>query len=225
MQSIASVFSNVASDPQAMQRIGAMLVNAAVNNQSMGRLDGLVAQQRAELEALRVSDRAAYDLRISEAQKMLLEANSMDPKWYARLAMADVAGMEEKQFNQTMRNIAVRQGGNLDTGQQNAYERKQKLHTARSRALAYNTAYMAADQAKSQRQTQAVSLIGPDTAGMAAWDRETELLAGQERARRESSDSTWAPVLSGLVTPNHRPAESPVPDEEEDPLTQDFGQD
>lgn len=223
MQNIMNMIPGVGGDQTAMNRIGAMLINAAVNNQSMGRLDNLVNQQRAELAALRVSDRAAHDLKISEAQKMLQAADRMDPQWYARLAMADVAGMEETQFRQTMRNIAVRQGGSLDDGQQKAYERGQKLHTARSKALAYNQGFAGATVAQQQIRGQAAGLIGPDEASYRNITAQQAIEQGAYRERAGLVADTFAPLVSELNTPNHRPAETPIPDEEEDPLTRSFG--
>lgn len=223
MQSIMSMIPGVGGNTDAMGRIGSMLINAAVNNQRMGRLDGLVSQQKAELEALRVKDRVAYDQKISEAQKILADADRMDPQWYARLAMADVAGMEETQFKQTMRNIAVRQGGSLDDGQQKAYERGQKLHTARSKALAYNQGFAGATVAQQQIRGQAAGLIGPDEASYRNITAQQAIEQGAYRERAGLVADTFAPLVSELNTPNHRPAETPIPDEEEDPLTRSFG--
>jgi len=216
LQSIGNMIPGVSGNPEAMNRIGAMLINAVVNGQRMGNLDGLVEQQRAELEALRIRDQAAYDTRITEARKLLQEADRMDPQWWARLAMADVAGMEEKQFNQTMRNIAVRQGGSLDDGQMKAYERKQKLHTARSKALAANQAYISADTAKSQRTAQAVGLMGPDTASFANLNAQHQLQNDAFGARAHFENEAWSGILEGMNRPNTGNPESGVPDEEDE---------
>ena len=207
---ITRTFGNIGQT--AINRIGAVLTNAAVNGQSMGRLDGLVAQQRAELEALRVSDKAAYDQRISAAQQILSSADRMDPAWYARTRMADVAGMEANQFEQTMRNIAVRQGGAFDSGQQNAYERGAALHAARSKALAYNQGFVEATGTQNNLRAQGAGLLGPDTAGFQNWQADTELRAAQERAHREASNSTWGGVGAALFGEhNYNPSTSPDP--------------
>lgn len=217
MSSIRSIFGNISQD--MARRVGAALVNAAVNGQSMGRLDGLVAQQRAELEALRQSDLAAYNQRISTAQQILTDADRMDPAWHARIAMADVAGMEANQFRQAMRNIAVRNGGSLDAGQQNAYERGAALHTARSKALAYNQRFGQAQQAQTQTRAQAAQLFTPNTAGMDAWRLGNELVAGQERARREADHSTWSGLTTAIFEQDYSPATSPDPSAEDEDNT------
>jgi len=216
MNGIRSMFGNV--DMQSLRRIGASIVNAAVNGNSMGRLDGLVEQQRAELEALRQSDLAAYNQRIAAAQSILTDADRMDPTWYARIRMADVAGMEANEFRQAMRNIAVRQGGSLDEGQRKSYQRGHALHAARSKALAWGRGFVEAEGAQNQLRAQGAALLGPNEAGFRTWQADTELLAARERARREASHSTWGGVIAGLSEQDYNPATRPDPsaDEEED---------
>lgn len=209
MNGIRGIFGQVSG--QTMNRIGAAIINAAVNGQSMGRLDGLVAQQRAELQALAARDRVAYQQRISTAQTILADADRMDPAWVARTRMADVAGMEANEFQQAMRNIATRQGGSLDAGQRKAYERGQSLHTARSKALAYNQGFTQAQGVQNQIRAQGAQLLGPDTAGFQNWQAGTELAAAQERAHREADNSTWGGFGAALFERDHPAATSPDP--------------
>lgn len=206
---IRSMFGNV--DPQTLNRIGSAVINAAVNGQSMGRLDGIVAQQRAELAALRNSDMAVYQQRINTAQQILSDADRMDPSWYARTRMADVAGMEANQFRQAMRNIAVRQGGSFDSGQANAYERGAALHTARSKALAYTTAFGDATQAQNSMRAQGAALLGPDDARFRNLQADAEIQAGWNRAHQESAQSTWGGLAAGLFEGDYKPSTSPDP--------------
>lgn len=207
--SIRSMFGNI--DPRTMSRIGAALVNAVVNGQSGGQLSNLVAQQRAELEALRVKDTAAYDQRISAAQQILVDAEKSDPAWHARLAMADVAGTEANEFRQAMRNIAVRQGGSLDSGQAKAYERGQSLHTARSKALAYNRRFSEAEVVRNQLRGQGAALLGPNDAAFQNINAQTELAAGEWDAQRQLRESTWGGLGAAIFEPDHDPAPSPDP--------------
>ena len=220
MNGVRQIFGNVSG--QTMQRISAALINAAVNGQSMGQLDGLVAQQRAELEALRQSDAAAYQQRINVAQQILADADRMDPSWMARIRMADVAGMEANQFQQAMRNIAVRQGGSLDAGQRKAYERGSALHTARSKALAYGQAYNEAQLGQNQLRAQGAQFLGPNDAGFRTWQADTELRAAQERAHREASNSTWGGIAAGLFERDYPAATSPDPSANQNENTNSF---
>lgn len=214
MGGIRQVFGNV--DGDTMRRIGATLVNAAVNNQNMGNLNALVAQQRAELEALAASDKAAYDQRIAAAQQILSDADKMDPMWHARVAMADVAGVEANEFRQTMRDIAVRQGGSYDKGQQKAYSRGQALHTARSKALVYNQAFKQAAVGRNQLRNAGAQLLGPNTAGMRAWELGTDLEAARYREESDNRRDTFG-TFAGLAMEagDHRAATSPDPSEPE----------
>lgn len=222
MNSLRSMFGAGTSSLD-LNRIGAAIVNAAVNGQSMGRLDGLVARQRAELEALKTSDRAVYDQRIAAATQMLHDADKMDPAWMARVRMADVAGMEAIANRQAMRNIATRKDGSLDEGQKRAYERSGALHTARSKALVYNKAYTDGQTAQQGARAAALQGLGPDTNGFAQWQAATDLEAGRERARQENEQSTWGGLSDAFFGPNYRSAASPDPTANNDDNSENGG--
>lgn len=226
MNGIRSLMPNI-SDPQQLNRIGAMIVNAAVNNQSLGQLDGLVAQQRAELDALAATNRAAYEQRISIAQTVLDNAKRMDPNWYARMAMADVAAIENKELDTAKRNIAVKQGGSLDAGQQKAYERHGRLKIGRDKALAGNRAFVDAQNAQNAALRDAAGLFGPDEMGFRIQQAGAQLDQDAYAERARIRHDTWAPVISGLVTPQHAPSTSPDPstDEDEETFSSTFGGD
>lgn len=212
--SIQRMFGNV--DGDTMRRIGATLVNAAVNGQNMGQMNALVEQQRAELAALAASDRATYEQRINAAQQILADADRMDPRWHARIAMADVAGIEANEFRQAMRNIAVSRGG-LNAGQQRAYERSKSLHTARSKALAYNKASIEAGAARNQLRGAGAQLLGPNTGGLAAWQADTDLQAAAFQEQADNNRNSWGTFVGGILeSGDHRPATSPDPSEDED---------
>lgn len=201
-------------------RIGAALVNAAVNGQSMGQLDGLVAQQRAELEALKQQDAAAYSQRISAAQQILQDADRMDPAWWGRVRMADVAVMEANQHKEAMRNIATKQGGSLDAGQRKAYMRGAALHTARSKAKAYNEGHKDAFLAQNQLRAQGAGLMTGPSLGL--WQAGASLEAGAWDARRQLNQDTWGGLLGAFGERNPQPTTSPVPgsdDEDDDSWT------
>lgn len=198
-----------------LNRISAALINAAVNNKSMGRLDGLVAQQRAELEALRVSDNAAYQQRISTAQQILADADKMDPNWIARVRMADAAGMEANQFRETMRSIAVRQGGSLDAGQRKAYERGASLHAARTKALASQRGFAEGQQAQASQRAAAAQLFGPNDAAFRNLSAQHDIQQAQFRAHADADASTWGGISAGLFGPNYGQATSPDPSTDE----------
>jgi hypothetical protein len=214
---IRSIMGNI--DGDTLNRVGAAVINAAINGGSLGRLDSVVAEQRAELDALRRSDRAVYDQRISQAQQLIAAADQADPAWRGRIAMADVAGMEANQSRQAMRNVATRQGGSLDSGQRNAYERSSALHTARSKALAYNRGFSEAEVVRNQARSAAAGLLGPDQMGALHWQAETGLRADQERARSELNRSTagmFADAFFGSGTFNQAPSPSPSGNDDEE---------
>lgn len=207
MQSLGNMFRGASQVD--LSRVAAAVVNAAVNGQSMGRLDSLVAQQRAELEALKQTDQAQYAQRINAAQQLLADADKNDPSWMARMRMADVAGMEAKQFRQAMRNIAVRSGGSLDQGQRTAYERSASLHTGRSKALAWGQGWGQGVQNQAALRTQGAGLLTSPNYG--PWQDETELLAGQQRARDEAARSTAGGFVGAFSERDYRSSTSPDP--------------
>lgn len=232
MNGIRGIVGSV--DEQTMRRMGAALVNAAVNGTNGGALNGLVAQQKAELDALAARDRAAYNQRIQTAQQILQDAEKMDPAWHARIAMADVAGMEANQFRQAMRNIATSGNGYLASGQQKAYERGASLHSARSKALAYNQKYGDAQVAQTQLKASAMAGFTPDAAGFNNWNAGLELEAANYDAQKRLREDTWGTLAGGLFEQDHDPATprdpaTPAP-QEDNPLggfgrglTQPFG--
>lgn len=187
MQSITRMFGN---NPQLVQRLGAAVVNAAVNGDSIAGMEDIVAQQRAELQALQQQDAAAYAQRIAAAQQVVAAADRMDPNWLARVRMADVAGIENREAAQGMRNIAVRQGGSLDAGQRKAYERAKDLHIGRSKALAYGRGWTEGTQGQAQLYGQAAGLFtGPN---FAPWEADTNLQLGLQRAKQQANRDTAA---------------------------------
>lgn len=204
MGGIRQVFGNL--NMTDLNRIGAAITNAAINGQSMGRLDNLVAQQKAELAQLQAQDQAAYQQRIQVAQQILADADRMDPTWMGRVRMADVAGIEANQYRQAMRNIATSKGG-LNTGEKNAYERSAALHAGRSKALAYNEGYGQGVNAQAQLRTQGMAgLTGPDPRyAQMGW----EMDAARERARREADYSTWGGLFTALGSTHRKQPTSP----------------
>jgi hypothetical protein len=194
-----------------LNRIGAAIINAAVNGTQIAGMDDLVAQQRAELDALARTNQAAYQARIGEAQKITAQADAMDPAWRGRMAMADVKGAEERAADQAMRNIAVRQGGSLDAGQRKAYERSSKLHTARSGALAYNQAFKQAETAQAQMRGLAAGLYTPDQMGLQITGAKTDLEAARLRERGNRLADTADAFSSAFFGRSFSPATSPDP--------------
>jgi hypothetical protein len=123
--------------------------------------------------------------------------------------------MEATQFRQTQRNIATRQGGSLDAGRAKAYERAAGLHTARSKALAYNQKFGDATVAQGQLRGQAAGLFGPNDAAFNNLSAQHEISAGAERAQREADHSTWGGLTASLFEGGYKPATSPDPSEDE----------
>ena len=205
---IRSMFGNVNSTQ--MRQISAQLINAAVNGQDMGEMNALVEQQRAELAQL---DAAAKAGLYAQAQQVIAAADRSDPAMARLWAVADVAGTEARQHRQAMRDIATRQGGSLDAGQQKAYERGKSLHTARSKALAGNQAYRSAELTQNQLRATGAQLLGQ--AENAAFQRVqygNEVEAAGMRANRESRHDLWGGVMAGLTEGwDYNPTTSPNP--------------
>lgn len=217
---ISAITSRFGSDPQLISRLGAAVVNAAVNGGTVRGMEDLVAQQRAELQALQQQDAAAYGQRISAAQSVLDLANRADPDWLGRVRMADVKGMETNQYRQTMRNIATRQGGTLDFGQRKANQRSTNLRIARDSALAYNTGRGEGVDKQAQLYGQAAGLFtGPDPRFQ---QMDAELALGLQNTRTQARRST-AGVFSDAVFghPTYQQPTSPENnDTNNDPFTQ-----
>lgn len=217
MQTLGSMFTN---NPQLVNRLGAAVVNAAVNGGTVQGMEQLVAQQRAELDALKIKDAAAYDERINAAKSVLDLAKRSDPDWLGRVRMADVKGMETNQYRQTMRNIATRQGGTLDFGQRKANQRSTNLRIARDSALAYNTGHGEGVDKQAQLYGQAAGLFtGPDPRFQ---QMDAELALGLQNTRTQARRST-AGVFSDAVFghPTYQQPTSPENnDTNNDPFTQ-----
>lgn len=190
MQSIMNLVGN---NPQLVNRLGAAVVNAAVNGGNVAGMEEIVAQQRAELQALQQQDAAAYSQRVNAAKSVLDLANRSDPDWLGRIRMADVKGMESNQYRQTMRNIATRQGGTLDFGQRKANQRNTGLKIARDVALAYNTGHAEGVDKQAQLYGQAAGLFtGPN---FGPWEADTNLRLGMQNFRNQASRSTAGPFI------------------------------
>lgn len=161
MSRIGSIFSNLPID-----RIGTAIANAIANGDSQERLDALMVEQRAALAGLNAQEQAAYAQRMQAAEQVLSAAGRMDPARVAYMRMGDVAGIMNREHDQAKRNIAVRQGGSLDSGQAKAYERSGRLEIGRRKAGAWGEAYQQAQQGQAQLYGQAAGLFtGPSYDG------------------------------------------------------------
>lgn len=164
-----------------LNRVLAAVTGAALSGRSMGQLDSVVAARKAELDKLAATDRAAYDRQIAIAKDILNKAYASDPQWAGRMAMADVAGMGERELNSVLRNQAVAQGG-YNTGAARATERKAQLGNATDRALAYNREYKNAEGEQARLLAQAAGLMGPNPGEFDRWKAGTELDLAQAEA-------------------------------------------
>jgi len=161
MSRLGSIFSNLPID-----RIGTAITNAIANGESQERLDALMVEQRAALAGLNAQEQAAYAQRMQAAEQVLAAAGRMDPARVAYMRMADVAGIMNREHDQAKRNIAVKQGGSLDSGQAKAYERSGRLEIGRRKAGAWGEAYQQAQQGQAQLYGQAAGLFtGPNYQG------------------------------------------------------------
>ena len=161
MDGIRNIFSNMPID-----RIGTAIVNAIANGDSQERLDALMVEQRAALAGLNAQEQAAYAQRMQAAEQVLAAAGRMNPAYVAYMRVGDVAGIMNREHDQALRNIAVRQGGSLDSGQAKAYERSGKLEIGRRKAGAWGEAYQQAQQGQAQLYGQAAGLFtGPNYQG------------------------------------------------------------
>lgn len=204
MGQISNIFGNLPID-----RIGTAIVNAVVNGESQERLDALVAQQQAALAGLNAQEQAAYAQRMQAAEQVLAAAGRMDPTRIAYMRMADVAGVMNREHDQALRNIAVRQGGSLDSGQRKAYERSGRLEIGRRKAQAFGEGYQDANQAQGQLYGQAAGLFtGPSYQG---WQLGYGLAADAEQARNSLERSTAAGFTSVFNEQDYDRSTSPSP--------------
>lgn len=214
---IDSIFSNLPID-----RIGTAIVNAIANGDSQERLDALMVEQRAALAGLNAQEQAAYAQRMQAAEQVLAAAGRMDPARVAYMRMGDVAGIMNREHDQALRNISVRQGGSLDAGQRNAYERSGRLEIGRRKAGAWGEAYQQAQQGQAQLYGQAAGLFtGPNYAGF-------QLGYGMEGDYQQATNRLARSTAGGFASifneKDYNRSTSPSPSdprnngEEEDPL-------
>jgi len=204
MGQISNIFGNLPID-----RIGTAIVNAVVNGESQERLDALAAQQRAALEGLNAQEQAAYAQRMQAAEQVLAAAGRMDPTRIAYMRMADVAGIMNREHDQALRNIAVRQGGSLDQGQRKSYQRSSRLEIGRRKAQAFGEGYQDGNQAQAQLYGQAAGLFtGPNYQG---WQFGYGLAADVEQARNRLNRSTAAGFTSVFNEQDYGRSTSPSP--------------
>jgi len=215
---IQSIMSRFGSDPQLVSRLGAAVVHAAVNGGTVRGMEDLVAQQRAELQALQARGDAAYAQRTEIAKTVLDMAKRSDPDWLGRIRMADVKGMETNQYRQTMRNIAAKQGGGLDFGQRKAYQRSGNLRIARDSALAYNTGHDEGVNRQAQLYGQAAGLFTDPNPYY--FEQGANLGFGLQNVRTQSRRSTAGVFSDALFGhPTYQQPTSPE-NNNDDPFTQ-----
>jgi len=180
-----------------------------VNGESQERLDALVAQQQAALAGLNAQEQAAYAQRMQAAEQVLAAAGRMDPTRIAYMRMADVAGVMNREHDQALRNIAVRQGGSLDSGQRKAYERSGRLEIGRRKAQAFGEGYQDGNQAQAQLYGQAAGLFtGPSYQG---WQLGYGLAADAAQARNRLERSTAGGFTSVFNERDYDRSTSPSP--------------
>lgn len=207
-----------------LNRVGAAVINAAVNGQSMGELDRAVAQARAELDALKQQDQAAYMQKINLAKQITDEADRQKPEWLAKIRMADVAGVMNKEHDQALRNIAVRQGGSLDGGQRKAYERSGRLDIGRAKALAWGQGWGEGVRNQAALRGQAAGLLTGPNAQL--WEAGARLNMDQVEQRnrlRASTAGGFASVFNGGdYAPTTSPETQPTQDNQNDKENDSF---
>lgn len=217
---IQSIMSRFGSDPQLVSRLGAAVVNAAVNGGTVRGMEDLVVQQRAELQALQAKGDAAYAQRTEIAKTVLDLANRSDPDWLGRIRMADVKGMETNQYRQTMRDIATQQGGTLSWGQRRATQRNLGLKIARDTALAYNQGHDEGVNRQAQLYGQAAGLFTDPN--FQPWEADTNLRLGLQNTRTQANRSTAGVFSDALFGhPTYQQPTSPENNTDNtDPFTQ-----
>lgn len=204
MSQIGNIFSG-----GGINRIGAAITNAIVNGESQERLDALMVEQRAALAGLNAQEQAAYAQRMQAAEQVLAAAGRMDPARTAYMRMADVAGIMNKEHDQALRNIAVRQGGSLDRGQAKAYERSGKLEIGRRKAEAFGEGYQDGNQAQAQLYGQAAGLFtGPNYQG---FQLGYGMAADAEQARNRLNRSTAGGFVGAFSEQDYNRSTSPSP--------------
>ncbi len=204
MSQIGNIFSG-----GGINRIGAAITNAIVNGESQERLDALMTEQRAALAGLSAQEQAAYAQRMQAAEQVLAAAGRLSPENVAYMRMGDVAGIMNKEHDQALRNIAVRQGGSLDKGQAKAYERSGRLAIGRAKAQAFGEGYQDAAQGQAQLYGQAAGLFtGPNYQG---FQLGYGMAADAEQARNRLARSTAGGFVSAFNEQDYDRSTSPSP--------------
>lgn len=204
MSQIGNIFSG-----GGINRIGAAITNAIVNGESQERLDALMAEQRSALAGLNAQEQAAYAQRMQAAEQVLAAAGRLSPENIAYMRMGDVAGVMNKEHDQALRNIAVRQGGSLDRGQAKAYERSGRLAIGRAKAQAFGEGYQDAAQGQAQLYGQAAGLFtGP---GYEGFRLGYGMEADAEQARNRLARSTAGGFVSAFNEQDYDRSTSPSP--------------
>lgn len=209
---IMSAINNIFSGG-GINRIGAALANALVNGESQQNIDALVAQQQAALQSLNAQEQAAYAQRMQAAQQILADADRQNPEWLARIRMADVAGIMNREHDEAQRNIMVGQGGSLRRGQYKAYERSGKLAIGRAKAGAWGSGYKDGVAMQSAMRAQGAGLMtGPSYAG---WQAGLDLEGARVNAKNAHNQNTIAGFTQAVFGTNYNPAPSGDPSEED----------
>lgn len=104
----------------------------------------LIEQQKAELEQLRISDKAAYDRKLQEAYNIVGEANYFDPEQFGLMAQRGVQVSGGRAKSEALRKVS----GGRRSGLRTAEERRFDLGIAKGGETAY---LQGADWAQQQK--------------------------------------------------------------------------
>jgi len=122
----------------------------------------LIEQQKAELEQLRISDRAAYDRKLQEAYNIVGEANYFDPEQFGLQSARGVQTAGARAKSEALRKVS----GGRRSGLRTAEERRFDLGIAKGSETAYLQGADWAQQQKLRTKQAGLQLIpnAPSTA-------------------------------------------------------------
>jgi len=115
----------------------------------------LIEQQKAELEQLRVSDKAAYDRKLQEAYNIVGEANYFDPEQFGLQSARGVQTAGARAKSEALRKVS----GGRRSGLRTAEERRFDLGIAKGSETAYMQGADWAQQQKLRTKQAGLSLI------------------------------------------------------------------
>lgn len=139
MDAIRSFGGNILDYAKSPRGIADITMMALGELQGPSELDGAVAARRAELAALSVSDRVAYDEQIATARQLVSRAQQFDPVQLGLQTASQQQQVSNAEERSGLREAAAR--GYSATGQRSALRRQYGIGAGANKANAFARGY------------------------------------------------------------------------------------